>query len=159
MSMKRAQAGPPIPGRYHRWCPRSASLVGQHGGEGAPAVILPADQIRKRDPHLVEENLVEVRIARHLPQRTDGDTRRPEIDDEHRQSLVFRGIRVGAGHAQGVVGLLGAGSPHLLTVDDVFVTVPERLCLPARSEPAPGSDSSCVQTSSPRIILATCRFF
>ncbi len=58
-----------------------------------------------------------------------GDDRRPAVarilgvDDEDRDALVLRGVGVGADGQPEVVGLVAAGGPHLLAVDDVVVAV------------------------------------
>ena len=60
------------------------------------------------------------------------DDRRPGVarilgvDDEDRDALVFRRIRVGAARQPDVVGVVGARGPHLLPVDDELVTMTDR---------------------------------
>src|SRR5579859_1306530 len=111
--------------------PEGQSLVGEHGRERPPPVVLAPDEGRRRDAHVVEEHLVEMGLAGHLTQRPDGDTGRAEGDDEHRQALVLGPHRVGPGDAEGVVRLLRRRRPHLLAAQDVLLAVARRLGLEA----------------------------
>src|SRR5207248_366574 len=78
------------------------ALVGEHGGERPPPVVLVAHEGIGWDSHVVEEDLVEVRVTRHLLQRPDGDTWRVlKGNDEHRDPAVLREVGVGASDAQG----------------------------------------------------------
>ena len=54
----------------------------------------------------------------HLFQRQYLYAGLPHVEHEVGKTLVFRRVPVGARHEQAVVGMVGAGVPHLLTVDD-----------------------------------------
>ena len=71
----------------------------------------------------VEEDLVEHGVARHLAQRTDGDSRLVQAEGEPRDPLVLRDVEVGAGQEHPVVGVPGLARPHLLPFDDPPVAV------------------------------------
>ncbi len=86
-------------------------------GDG-PAVALAADEVGGVADGIVEEDLVEHGLARHLAQRTDGHARLIERECEPRDTgmLGHREVRPGEQHP--VVGLHGHAAPHLLPVDD-----------------------------------------
>src|SRR5215207_10724211 len=97
-------------------------LAGQLIRDQAPAVVLATDERRRRDAHVVVEDLVDVVIA-HQIHRHELDAGRVHRDDEHRDSLVLLRLRVGADGEPAVVGAAGEAREHLLAVDDVLVAV------------------------------------
>ena len=70
-----------------------------------------------------DEHLVEVTFARDLPDRADFDSRLLHGEPEQRDPSVLRQVPVRPCQEQRVVGVLGAGGPDLLAVDDIGVTV------------------------------------
>ena len=63
---------------------------------------------------------------------------------------MLRRVPVGAGQQQALVGMVGAGGPDLLAVDDPAAALKSaRVVAPARSEPLPGSLNNWHQLSSP----------
>ena len=107
---------------------------------------------------VVEEDLVEDRVAGHLPQRPDRHARLVELEREPRDALVLRHREVGAGEQHPVVALARHAAPHLLAVDDPAVAVAfGARGEPARSEPAPGSLNSWHQLTWPARIGGTRR--
>src|SRR5581483_3357039 len=88
-----------------------------------PAAVLLADEVLLRHAHVVEEDLVEVVVVRHVDERTDGDAWGLHIDDEVTNALVLRRVGVRAREQDHVLGDVRAGGPDLLAVDDVVVAV------------------------------------
>src|SRR5919204_93330 len=84
----------------------------------APAAVDRAADRVGVQAHVVEEHLVELRLAGDLAQAANGDARRVHRDDEHRQALVLVGVGVRARQEQAVGGELRVGRPHLLAVED-----------------------------------------
>ena len=64
-------------------------FVGEHRDRDAPAVVDVADERVDREPYVVEEHLVEVRVPVDLAQRERGDAREPHVDDEHADAPVL----------------------------------------------------------------------
>jgi hypothetical protein len=83
----------------------------------------PAEDVPGGDPHVVEEDLVEVRAAVDLVDRAQRHPGRAQVDDEHRDALVLGHVGVGACDHDAEVAVLGAGRPDLLAVQDPLVTV------------------------------------
>ncbi len=106
----------PFPGERH-------PLVAERHLRQAPAVVLLADDLVRRDADAVEEHLVEHRGAVHLPDRPHGDARCAHVDDEVRDAPVLLGRCIGAREQDPVLGDVGERRPDLLAVDDVFVAV------------------------------------
>ncbi len=84
---------------------------------GPPAVVDLADDGVLLQAHVVEEDLVELGLARDLPQAADGHAGRVHRHDEHRQALVLGDVGVGAGEQQPERGELGVRRPHLLPAE------------------------------------------
>ena len=103
--------------------PGGEALVHQRGAGHPPAVVEVAHEVGGRDADVVEEHLVEVRLAGDLAQRSDRDARRAQVDDEARDALVLRHRRVGAEDAEPEVAVVGAAGPDLLAVEDELVAV------------------------------------
>ena len=120
----------------------------------APAVVLLADEAVVGHEHVVEEHLVEHRLAGELAQRPDVDAGRLHVDHEARDAVVLRLLGVGAGEADAPVGFLGHRRPHLLAVQHPAALDARGACVDsdARSEPAPGSLNSWHQLISPRSV-------
>src|SRR5207247_8660204 len=60
---------------------RGAALVREGGASDRPAVVLRADELDARDEDTVEEDLVELLAARHLPERPHVHARRLHVAD------------------------------------------------------------------------------
>src|SRR5436305_349969 len=81
---------------------------------GAPTAVHRADRGVGLEMHVVEEDLVELGVARDLAQSPDRHALRVHRHDEHRQALVLGNVGVGAGQEQPERGELGVCRPHLL---------------------------------------------
>ena len=99
--------------------------LGVHAGEDvAEALALLADQVLGRHPQIVEEHLGGG-VVHHRADRPDGQAvahrLRMSTRKTDRPSVRFFDLvaRRGAGEQQHQVGMLGAGGPDLLAVDDV----------------------------------------
>ena len=77
-----------------------------------PAIVLGADQLGARDEDTVEEHLVELFAARHLPERPHVHARRLHVADEVAESLGFRAA--GAREQDAPARELRIARPHLL---------------------------------------------
>ena len=64
------------------------------------------------------------------------DARLPHGQDEIGQAFVLGDLPVGAGYQHGEVGMVGAGVPDLLAVDDPLVAVELGPGRPARRDPS-----------------------
>ncbi len=88
---------------------------------------------------VVEEDLVELRLAGDLAQAAHGDALAVHRHDEHRQALVLGHVGVGAREQQPVGGELGVGGPHLLAAQPpAAVVLLARACLHGREVRAGG---------------------
>ncbi len=67
-----------------------------------------------------------MRVADGVADRPHLDPGSRHVQQEIRNALALRGIRVGAGQQQAPVGVHAAAGPQLLPVDDVAVAVPAR---------------------------------
>ena len=76
--------------------------------------MLLTDTVLDRHPHLVEEDLVEVRVAGDLTQRADVDAGRVHVDDERRDAVVLRRGGVAAEQAETEVAVVRTAGPDLL---------------------------------------------
>src|SRR3989442_1063624 len=83
--------------------PRAARVRERRHGD-LPALVHGADHLLARHLHPVEEDLAELRRARRLPERTDGDARAPHVEEEVRDAAVFRQRGIGAGEQDGPAG-------------------------------------------------------
>ena len=94
--------------------PHRHALAGQRRTRQLPAVPRLADDVAVGDEHVVEEDLVEDRVAGRLAQRPDVDAVAGHVDEEVGDAPVRGHVRIGAGQADAPVGLVGAGGPDLL---------------------------------------------
>ena len=101
---------------------RDALVAERHLGQ-PPAVVDVADEVRRGDPHVGEEHLVEAGYPGHGRDRPDLDAREIHRADQVRDALVLGHIGIGAGDQNAEAGELGATRPDLLTVDHPFVPV------------------------------------
>ena len=144
--------------RCYRVAPAAAAadagtLLGQAGAGDPPALAGSADHVGGGDPHLVEEDLVEVGRPRHLAQRSDVDTGAAHVENEGRDAGRTLD-RLGARQQVAVVGPLGPRAPDLLTRPrrSRRRRAVARVWSEVRSLPASGSLKSWVQMWSPRAI-------
>ena len=93
------------------------TLVHERGQRRAPAAVQRADERVLVEAHVVEEDLVELGLARDLAQAADRHALGVHRHDEHRQALVLVLLGIGAGQQQAVGGELRVGRPHLLAVE------------------------------------------
>ena len=103
--------------------PAAAPLALVHeGGHGdLPPLVHRADEVRFRDGHVHEEDLVEVLVAVHEHERANADARRLHVDEEIADPAVPGRRRVGPHQEVDPVRELRARGPHLLAVDDEVV--------------------------------------
>ena len=99
------------------------ALVGERGHAHPPSVTQRADQSRRRHPYIGEDDLIEMCLAGHLPQRPHLDAGEAHVEQEERDPPVARNVGIGAGHEDAPVGHPPVRAPHLLTVDHEIVTV------------------------------------
>ena len=102
------------------------AFVAQRDLGQTPAVVLRADDVRRGDPHVVEEDLVEGRFVIHLLDRPDGDAGRLHVEHEVRDPPMRLRVRVGASEQDAVAGELRQRGPDLLAVEHVLVAVAHR---------------------------------
>ena len=81
------------------------------------------------DPHVSEEDLVELGFTGDLVQGTNVDALGLHVQQEVRQALVLGLVRIGPGHQHPPPRHMGQRRPDLLAVDDPLVAVTDR---PAR---------------------------
>src|SRR5581483_735509 len=103
--------------------PDERPLVLQGRATHDPSLSALADDVRGRHPDVLEEDLVEVSVARHLAEGTDVETRRLHVDQEVADPVVLRLIRLGADEREHPVRLPRTRCPDLLAVDDPGVTL------------------------------------
>jgi hypothetical protein len=98
-------------------------LVPEAGAGQPPAVVLRADPVDGRHPHVIEEHLGEQVPAGEVAQRPDLDSRRMRVDDQIGDALLpaFPGSGPDQGEEDVCVGCVRR--PDLLAVDDVLVAV------------------------------------
>ena len=98
-------------------------FVHEHGGGHVPAVVEIAEEVIGRDPHVREEDLVEMHAAVDLMDRTYLDSVGVHRYHEHRDSCVLGHVRVGAGDDHAVFAHMRQRRPDLLAVHDPFVAI------------------------------------
>ncbi len=103
--------------------PEPGPLERQRGVGDRPPVVLVADHGVGGRAGIGHEDLVEQRPPGHLLERTNVHPRLMHVDREVADALVLGGLRVGAGDQHPEVGVVAAGGPHLLAVDDPLVAV------------------------------------
>src|SRR4051794_351898 len=94
------------------------ALVHQRGDGDHPAVALAADDVLVRDPSLLDEELVELRLAGYLAQRPDLHRLLLHIHDEVGEALVLGGVEVGARDEHAPLRLVRERGPDLLPGHD-----------------------------------------
>ena len=94
-------------------------LVHERRHRHLPALSGPADHVFGGDLDVGEEDLVELGLPRDLCQRPHLDTRRVHVDEEIRQPLVPRSIRVAQRDEDAPVGEVCVRRPDLLAVDHI----------------------------------------
>ena len=109
-----------------------ASLVEERGHRHAPAAADLAEDVLDGDLRAREEDLVELRLAGDLRERSYLDAGSVHVDDHVRQPLVPLGGRIGAGQQDAEVRDVRVGRPHLLAVEDEAVSVEPRCRAHAR---------------------------
>ena len=88
-----------------------------------PAVVHATDDVVLRTAGVGEEDLAELCRAIGLHDAAHFDARLSHRDEQVADALVLGGVGVGTGQQEAVVGVVSAGGPHLLPVDDPLVTV------------------------------------
>ena len=86
------------------------ALVHQRRDRDRPAVVLAADDVLVGDPRLLDEQLVELRLAGDLAQRPDLDAVLLHVHQEVGQAAVLRRVRVGARDEHAPLRLVRAAS-------------------------------------------------
>ena len=99
------------------------TLEVQRGLRDRPTVAFAADQVGVVDHGVVEEDLVEDGVTRHLAQRPDGDAGLLQRESEPGDALVLGDVEVGAGQQHAEVGTDGLTRPDLLPVDHPAIPV------------------------------------
>ncbi len=102
------------------------ALVHERGDRDVPAVALPADDVLVRDPGLLDEQLVELRLAGDLAQRPDLDGVLLHVHQEVGEALVARRVLVRARDEHAPLGVVRERRPDLLARDDPLVAVAHR---------------------------------
>ena len=97
--------------------------MGERGHRHLPALADPPDQVLRRHVRVGEKHLVKRRVAIHLFERLHVYARLLYVDHEIRQPLMLGRIPIRAGQQQAVIGMMGAGGPDLLAVDEPIVAV------------------------------------
>ena len=100
-----------------------APLVGQHAHPDAPAAVQRAEQAVGGQLDVGEEDLVELRAARHLLERADVDAGQVHRAQEERDAVVLGRLGVRPGHQDAPAADPPARAPDLLAVDDEAVAV------------------------------------
>src|SRR3990172_578085 len=98
-------------------------LVGERRDGHAPPLVDLADDVGCWHADALEEDLVELGLARDLLERPDADARRLHIDEDEGDALVLGRAGVRADEVEAPVGDMGHAGPDLLTVDDVPVAI------------------------------------
>src|ERR1700722_15525493 len=98
-------------------------LVHQRAHGHIPSVVYLAENVLSWNANVAKENLVEFGFASHLSQRTNLNSGRLHIDEEHRKSLVFSDTRIRANHQLAPVTDPTEAGPHFLAVNDVVIAV------------------------------------
>src|SRR5437870_816218 len=111
---------------------QEVSLVCQRGDRDAPPLIESPHQVFRRYADVVEEHLIELRLARDLSERSDGDARRLHVHEEEADGLVLGSFCTGPHEEEAPVGDVGHARPDLLAVDDEVAVVGHRAGLEVR---------------------------
>ena len=112
--------------------PRSARANGAADGDplvhqgrqgDAPTVASVPDPVGIRNADVGEVDLVEFSLARDLSERANLDARSVHVEHEIGEAPVLGEIGIAAGDEHPPTREVGHGRPHLLPVDDPFLTV------------------------------------
>ena len=106
---------------HHPASALAGALVLQQALADRPAAVQGADHVVLLDPGVGEEGLAERAVAGDQLDRPGFDAGLVHIDQHEGDALVLLGLGVGAHQAEAPVGVLGAGGPDLLAVDDPVV--------------------------------------
>jgi hypothetical protein len=99
----------------------AAPLVHERRDRDLPALVERPDEVRLRHGDVVEEDLVEVPVAVHEHERTDGDPGRSHVEQQVADPGVLRRVRVRPRQHEHPVGEVRARCPDLLAVHDEVV--------------------------------------
>src|SRR5690606_14807803 len=99
------------------------ALVAQEHLRVGPALVLLADPVAHRHPHVLEVHLVHLRLSINQHDGRQGDTGSFHVDEEEADALLFLGRRVSSHQTEYPVGVLPEGIPGLGAVHDVVVAV------------------------------------
>ena len=102
------------------------ALVHERRDADLPALVDAPEDLRLVDAHVVEEDLVELGIARDLPERLHRDARELHVEQKVGDPLVPGRAGVGPREQHHPVGHLGERGPYLLAVDDPGLAVSDR---------------------------------
>jgi hypothetical protein len=100
------------------------ALVHERRDRDHPAVALAADHVLVGHVGGLDEELVELGLARDLAQRAHVDLVLLHVQQEVGEPLVLGGLGVGAGDQHAPLGLVGEGGPDLLAADPPAAVVP-----------------------------------
>jgi len=105
--------------------PQHVSFVTQRPVGHPPALVERSDEVFRRHPHVVEEDLVEVPVILIARRRERPSNHAGKVGWDHQRAdaLVLGGVWIGANKSQQNVGVMGTGCPHLLAVDHEVVTI------------------------------------
>ena len=112
--------------------PQRRALVQQRRHRDLPAASDLAEHLRHGHLDAREEHLVELGVARQLPERANLDPGAAHVDDEVGEAVMPARFGVAAREKQAVVGNVRDRRPDLLTVDD------EAIAFESRSRPDGG---------------------
>ena len=101
------------------------ALVHQRRDGNPPALPFLAEHLVVRDADVAEEDLVEFGFPRNLVERPNIDARSVHIENEVREPVVLRHVGVGASDQHPPAREVRDGGPHLLTVQDPVVAIPD----------------------------------
>ena len=104
----------------------------QRRDRNRPAVAFAADDVRVRDPGLLDEQLVELRLAGDLHERPYPDLLLLHVHQEVGKPLVLRRVLIGARDQHAPLRLVRKCRPHLLPRYDPLVAVADRAGLERR---------------------------
>src|SRR5207249_2898211 len=91
-----------------------AALVLERRDGDLPAAMQLAEEVLARHADGLEEDLVELRLARHLAERADRDARALHVEEQAGDALAAAGLGVGPAEEHAPVGVLRERRPHLL---------------------------------------------
>ena len=127
---------------------KGTPLIGKGSHRALPAATFGADQVVSTDHGVSHKHFVEGGMPVHLGQLPHFDPALLHVDDEVGETLMLWRIPVCAGQQQTVLGVVGAGIPDFLTVDDPFVAA--QICPGGRSSQI-GSAAGLAEQLTPLI--------